>query len=95
MSQTLAEKIFARTSGRARVNAGEVVWATADLVTAPEVSFPAYIKRLRGIGIERLALPERVVVAIDHEVPVHSAAGAERNVATREMAAELGVAPLF
>ena len=95
MSQTLAEKIFARTSGRASVSAGEVVWATADIVTAPEVSFPAYIRRLRGIGIEKLALPERVVVAIDHEVPVHSAAGAERNIATRKMAAELGVAHCF
>lgn len=92
MSQTLAEKIFARTSGRATVAAGEVVWATADIVTAPEVSFPAYIRRLRGIGIDKLAMPERVVVAIDHEVPVHSAAGAERNIQTRKMAAELGVA---
>lgn len=95
MGHTLAEKIFARTSGRDTVRAGEVVWATADLVTAPEVAFPAYIKRLRGIGIDRLALPERVVVAIDHEAPVHSAAGAERNRQTREMAQELGVAHCF
>lgn len=95
MSSTLAEKIFARTSGQPTVKAGEVVWATADLVTAPEVSFPAYIKRLRGIGIDRLALPERVVVAIDHEVPAHSASGAERNRQTREMASELGVAHFF
>ncbi|MBI2735542.1 MAG: 3-isopropylmalate dehydratase large subunit [Rhodospirillales bacterium] len=95
MGHTLAEKIFANASGRDSVAADEVVWAKADLVTAPEVSFPAYVKRLRGIGIDRLAHPERVVVAIDHEAPVHSAAGAERNRQTRQMAAELGVANFF
>jgi 3-isopropylmalate/(R)-2-methylmalate dehydratase large subunit len=95
VGQTLAEKIFATTSGRDSVTAGEVVWATADLVTAPEVSFPAYIKRLRGIGIEKLARPERVFVAIDHEAPVHSAAGAERNRQTRQMVSELGIPHFF
>ncbi len=95
MGQTLSQKIFARTSGREAVAPGEVVWCSADLVTAPEVAFPAYVRRLRGLGIDRLAHPERVVVAIDHEVPAHSQAGAERNRLTREMAAELGVGQVF
>ena len=37
---------------------GEVIWARPDLVTVPEVSFPAYVKRLRDIGIDRFALAE-------------------------------------
>lgn len=92
---TIAQKILARASGRQSVEPGEVVWATPDLVTTPEVSFPAYVQRLRDNGIERLALPERVVVAIDHEVPVHSREGAERNRLTRRLAAETGVGQLF
>lgn len=93
--QTLAEKIFARAAGRPSVTAGEVVWVSPDRVTTPEVSFPAYVKRLRDIGVERFAHPERVVVAIDHEVPVHSKEGAERNRRTRQLARETGVGHLF
>lgn len=95
MPATMAEKILARTSGRDRVEPGEIVWATPDLVTTPEVSFPAYVNRLRQNGIHRFAKPERVVVAIDHEVPVHSKEGAERNRRTRLLARETGVGHLF
>jgi 3-isopropylmalate/(R)-2-methylmalate dehydratase large subunit len=95
MGQTLSQKIFARTSGRETVIPGEVVWCSPDLVTTPEVAFPAYVRRLRGLGMDKLARPERVVVAIDHEVPAHSQAGADRNRLTREMAAELGVGHVF
>lgn len=92
---TMAEKIFARASGKPLVQAGEVVWIYPDRVTTPEVSFPAYVKRLRDAGIERFAYPERVVVAIDHEVPVHSKEAAERNRLTRQLARETGVGNLF
>lgn len=95
MALTLAEKILARASGRDRVEPGEIVWVTPDLVTTPEVSFPAYVNRLRQNGIDRFARPERVVVAIDHEVPVHSKEGAERNRRTRQLARETGVGHLF
>lgn len=95
MKATIAQKILARASGRDAVEHGEVIWATPDLVTTPEVSFPTYVRRLRENGIPRLALPERVVVAIDHEVPVHSREGAERNRLTRRLAEETGVGHLF
>jgi 3-isopropylmalate/(R)-2-methylmalate dehydratase large subunit len=61
----------------------------------PEVSFPAYVKRLRDIGITRFAAPERLAVVIDHEVPVHSQAGAERNRLTRKLALEQRVGHFF
>lgn len=95
MAMTLVQKILARAAGRDSVVEGEIVWAAPDLVTVPEVSFPAYVKRLRDIGIARFAAPERLAVVIDHEVPVHSAAGAERNRATRRLAAETQVGHLF
>lgn len=95
MPQTLVQKILARAAGRDQVAEGEIIWATPDLVTVPEVSFPAYVKRLRDIGIPRFPHPERIVVVIDHEVPVHSQAGAERNRLTRRLAGETGIGHLF
>lgn len=95
MAATLVQKILSRASGRPHVDEGEVIWATPDLVTMPEVSFPAYVKRLRDIGITRFAQPDRIAVVIDHEVPVHSQAGAERNRLTRILARETSVGHLF
>lgn len=95
MAMTLVQKILARASARDEVAEGEIVWAAPDLITVPEVSFPAYVKRLRDIGIAHFATPERIAVVIDHEVPVHSQAGAERNRMTRRLAVETGVGHLF
>lgn len=95
MAMSLAQKVLARASGRTHVEEGEIIWATPDLITVPEVSFPAYVKRLRDIGITAFHDPERIVVAIDHEVPVHSQAGAERNRLTRELAARTQVGHFF
>lgn len=93
--KTLVEKIIARASGKDAVVPGEIVWVEPDLTTTPEVSYPAYVQRLRGIGVPMLKYPERVVVAIDHEVPVHSMAGAERNRLTRQLAREQKVGHFY
>lgn len=95
MAMTLAQKILARASARKYVEEGEVIWAKPDLITVPEVSFPAYVSRLDSIGITGFSQPEKVVVAIDHEVPVHSEAGARRNRITRELARSKGIGHLF
>lgn len=95
MGATMTQKILARVSARVAVEHGEIIWAVPDLVTAPEVSFGAYIKRIREIGVTKLARPEQVAVIIDHEVPVHSAAGAERNKLTRELASQWQVGHFF
>lgn len=99
MGATMTQKILARASGRdaaaGTLAHGEIIWASPDLVTAPEVSFSAYIKRIREIGVTKLAHPQRVAVIIDHEVPVHSAAGAARNELTRQLAQEWSVGHFF
>ena len=95
MGATMTQKILARASGQAQVLPGDIVWVSPDLLTAPEVSFSAYIKRIKEIGVTKLAMPERVAVVIDHEVPVHSAAGAERNILTRKLVKEWSVGHFF
>lgn len=95
MPQTLVEKVLARASGGAAVTPGSIVWATPDLTTMPELSYPAYVKRLKDVGIHQLTYPERIVVAIDHETPVHSVAGAVRIRLTKSLAREQKVGHLF
>lgn len=95
MPRTLVEKILTRASGNSAVRAGDVIWATPDLTTMPELSYPAYVKRLKDVGITTLANAERIVVAIDHETPVHSVAGAERIRLTKTLAREQRVGHLY
>lgn len=95
MAMSLVQKILARASGKSFVQEGEIIWAKPDLITVPEVSFPAYEKRLKDIGVEAFAHPERIVVAIDHEVPVHSTAGADRNRLTRQLAVSTQVGHFY
>ena len=95
MPRTLVEKVLTRASGDAAVRPGSIVWATPDLTTMPELSYPAYVKRLADVGIRELAHPERIVVAIDHETPVHSVAGAERIRLTKSLAREQNIGHLF
>lgn len=95
MPMTLVQKILARASGKEYVEEGEIIWAKPDLITVPEVSFPAYVKRLGDIGIHQFATPNKIVVAIDHEVPVHSQAGATRNLQTKQLAVSTGIGHFF
>ncbi len=95
MGQTIAEKILARASGKESVTPGEIVWATPDLVTTPEVSFPAYMRALKSAGITKLANPDKVVVVIDHETPAQTIKGAERNKEVRISAANLRVGHFY
>ncbi len=95
MGQTIAEKIIARTSGNKTVSPGDIVWARPDLVTTPEVSFPAYMRALKSAGITKLADPDRVVVVIDHEAPAQTVKGAERNKEVRVAASNLRVGHFF
>ncbi len=69
MGYTLAQKILARTSGRAKVEIGEVVMCEPDLFETIDLVMPHYIKTLRDEGITRFRYPEKIIVFADHEVP--------------------------
>lgn len=68
---TLVEKVLARTSGKTHVQAGDVVWAAPDLVTAHDLNYERHRKMLQGLGYPDIAIPEKVFVTIDHTT--HSA----------------------
>jgi 3-isopropylmalate/(R)-2-methylmalate dehydratase large subunit len=63
---TLIEKVLARTSGLPRTRAGDVVWASPDLVTAHDLNYERHRKMLQGLGYADIAMPDKLFVTIDH-----------------------------
>lgn len=66
MGATIAEKILARASGKAQVRPGELVWATPDLTVGHDRNYPRYRERMKAIGVEAIAQPQKFMVTIDH-----------------------------
>src|SRR5918911_1492262 len=91
MGQTIAQKILARASGRARVEPGEIVWCKVDLAMAHDSSGPRRLAgKLAELGAE-LWDPERLVLVSDHFVPPNDQTEAEILEITRRFAREHGV----
>ena len=72
MGLTMVEKILARTSGSARVRAGDNIQAKPDFVVAYD--FPGYTDVIfqqmkNDFGITQVAEPKRFALFIDHMVP--------------------------
>ena len=87
---TMAEKILAHASGRARVGAGEYVTARADKVMAHEAFVLCALKLLQ-LGIERVFDPERVIVILDHYFPAPTERMAQGHKLARELVAQFGI----
>lgn len=67
-AMTAVEKIIARACGLAAVRPGDVVYPNPDLVMVHDNILPGVKRALDGLGIDRLAQPEKVVMVTDHEV---------------------------
>lgn len=83
---TLAEKILARASGRARVAPEEIVVAAVDLAMSHE-NADLVRKSFEEIGVRRVWDPERIVIVLDHRVPAESERTATTHKAIREFVA--------
>ena len=74
MGMTVSEKILARASGRDRVSPGDVVLAKVDKVMVHDVGGPGVVEvfkelEQKGLKVERLFDPDRVIAIEDHFVP--------------------------
>ena len=87
MGMTIAEKILAAKSGRAKVSPGDVVTVQLDTIILFDNNFVPSNWR----DIQRVCDPERIVVVFDHRVPAPNqiAAGAHRT--GREFAKRFGI----
>ena len=92
---TAVEKVLARTAGRGSVRPGEVVQPIPDFIMIHDGLVRGARRELDGLGIDRLATPEKVVMVTDHEVLYGSARAAEFGVINRNAAKAWGVGQFF
>ena len=90
MGMTMAEKILARASGQDQVRAGQYVTANIDRMMCHD-AFAANSMALKGMGVENLFDPERVVIIVDHYFPAPTERMAQAQVIIRQMVKEYGI----
>jgi 3-isopropylmalate/(R)-2-methylmalate dehydratase large subunit len=95
MGMTAVEKVLARTSGRARVSPGDVVYPDPDFIMIHDGVVRGAKRELDRLGIDRLAAPGKVIMVTDHEVIYGSARAAEFGVLNRAAARAWGVKQFF
>jgi 3-isopropylmalate/(R)-2-methylmalate dehydratase large subunit len=86
MGMTMAEKILARTSGQASVEAGDIVVCQVDTAVQLDISFITH-----RIVPERVWNPEKIVVIADHVVPAPSVEAADGHQIMRHFVEKFGI----
>ena len=95
MSQTIAQKILARACGRPRVEVGDIVFPEPDLVVVHDGYACKLDEHLAELGARDLVRPERVLVAVDHQIPAATPQVAERLRALRGAVERFGIGRFY
>ncbi len=90
MGFTFAEKALARAAGLASVTAGQVIDARPDIVMSHD-NTAAIARIFRSIGVERLAIPDRIAIVLDHAAPAPTPQHAQNHAEIRLFVREHGV----
>ena len=72
MSMTIAEKIFAKASGKKDVEAGDVVMANIDVAMTHDLTGPLSVEAFEKIGVPKVWDAEKIVILFDHLVAADS-----------------------
>ena len=92
--RTFAQKALARAAGLAAVEVGQVVDARPDLALSHDNT--AAIRQIwLRFGRERVAIPERMAITLDHAVPAPTPRHAQNHAEVRRFVAEQGIAHFF
>ena len=94
MGYTFAEKALARAAGLSHAVAGQVVDARPDLVLSHD-NTAAIAKIFHSIGLERVAIPDRMAITLDHAVPAPTTKHAQNHAEVRAFVREQGVKHFF
>ena len=94
MGKTFAEKALARAAGLQTTIAGQVVDARPDVVLSHD-NTAAIAKIFRSIGLQRVAIAERLVVTLDHAVPAPTPQHARNHAEVRAFVQEQGIRHFF
>jgi 3-isopropylmalate/(R)-2-methylmalate dehydratase large subunit len=94
MGYTFAEKALARAAGLTHAVAGQVVDARPDIVLSHD-NTAAIAKIFHSIGLERVAIPDRMAITLDHAVPAPTARHAQNHAEVRAFVKEQGIKHFF
>ena len=94
MGHTFAEKALARAAGLESSIAGQVVDARPDVVLSHD-NTAAIAKIFRSIGLERVVIPEKMAITLDHAVPAPTPQHAQNHAEVRAFVKEQGVKHFF
>src|SRR5512136_2121641 len=94
MGYTFAEKALARAAGLASATAGQVVDAKPAVALSHDNTAPI-ARVFRAIGLEKVAIPDRICITLDHAVPPPTARHAQNHVEVRAFVQEQGIKNFF
>ncbi len=89
MGKTFAEKILSLKSGQ-DARAGDIVTVKPDFVMSHDNS-AAIIKNFEKIGVEKVAIPEKIIIILDHVVPASTVEYAENHKLIRNFVRQQGI----
>ena len=93
-AQTFAQKALARAAGVGSVEIGQVVDTRPDVVLSHD-NTAAIRKIWMELGQERVVIPDRMAITLDHAVPAPSTAHARNHAEVRRFVREQGVQHFF
>lgn len=94
MGYTFAEKALARAAGLPSTAAGQVVDARPDVALSHD-NTAAIARIFRAIGLDKVAIPEKMCVTLDHAVPAPTAKHAQNHAEVRAFVQEQGIKNFF
>jgi 3-isopropylmalate/(R)-2-methylmalate dehydratase large subunit len=95
MGQSIAQKIFARHSGKKQVEVGELVFAKIDMVLGTDVTVPLSVEVFRRMGADKVFDQNKIALVNDHFVPAKDLKAAELSKIMRKFAKEMGIVNYF
>ena len=93
-AQTFAQKALARAAGVGSVEIGQVVDTRPDVVLSHD-NTAAIRKIWMELGQERVVIPDRMAITLDHAVPAPTTAHARNHAEVRRFVREQGVRHFF
>ena len=95
MGMTMTQKIFARHCGAEKVDAGDLINASIDLVMGSDVTAPIAIQQMERYKLNRVFNPDKIVLVMDHFAPNKDIQAARNCARVREFARKMNIPHFF
>lgn len=88
---TMSEKILAKSAGKDKVEAGDIVIANIDIAMTHDLTGPLSVKSFEMIGAEKVWDSSKIVIPFDHQVPADSIDSANNHIIMRKFVKEQNI----